>query len=56
MNNLSLNECACGSKIWNIKAIFENGAMSLYFLDMSCSNCGYMPSTPPQLDAGEING
>jgi hypothetical protein len=56
MNIPTITECNCGSKIWNIKAMFENGAMSLYFLDMSCSSCGYMPSIPPKLDGGEIDG
>lgn len=46
--------CTCGSKVWNIKAMFENGAIALYFLDMKCAECGAMVNQPTQLDGGEV--
>lgn len=46
--------CTCGSKVWNIKAMFENGAIALYFLDMKCAECGAMANQPTQLDGGEV--
>jgi hypothetical protein len=46
--------CICGSKIWNIKAMFENGAIALYFLDMNCAECGSLATAPTKLDGGEV--
>lgn len=44
----------CNSNIWNIQAIFENGAMALYFNKMSCTNCGMNLSEPNKLDGGVV--
>ena len=46
--------CVCGSTIWNIKAMFENGAIALYFLDMSCAQCGSMATAPTEVDGGTV--
>jgi hypothetical protein len=46
--------CICGSKIWNIKAMFEDGAIALYFLDMKCAECGSLATAPTQVDGGEV--
>lgn len=46
--------CICGSKIWSIKAMFENGAIALYFLDMKCAECGALATAPTELDGGGV--
>lgn len=46
--------CVCGSTVWNIKAMFENGAIALYFLDMSCAQCGFMATAPTEVDGGVV--
>jgi hypothetical protein len=46
--------CVCGSKIWDIQIMFENGGIALYFLDMKCSQCGTLSSPPTKLDGGTL--
>lgn len=46
--------CQCGSNIWNIQAIFENGAIALYFNNMSCTNCQTLFSLNNKLDGGVV--
>jgi len=39
--------CICGSFIWNLKVSFdEYGAISMYFLDMECADCGTQATAP----------
>lgn len=54
IENKELFICQCGSNIWNIQAIFENGAMALYFNNMTCTNCGVSIATSNKLDGGVI--
>ena len=52
-NNI-LNKCSCGSKIWNISVMFNNGAMSLYFNEIKCRECGMPPMHSGMLDGGSV--
>jgi hypothetical protein len=45
--------CPCGSIVWDLKAIFEDGEIATYFLDMECANCGSLATAPTPID---ING
>jgi hypothetical protein len=45
-----LHVCICGSTLWNVKAIFEEGEISLYMLDMECSLCGSLATAPTPID------
>ena len=45
--------CPCGSIVWDLKAIFENGEIATYFLDMECANCGSLATAPTPIG---ING
>ena len=45
--------CPCGSIVCDLKAIFENGEIATYFLDMECANCGSLATAPTPID---ING
>ena len=45
--------CPCGSIVWNLKAIFEDGEIATYFLDMECANCGSLATAPTPID---VNG
>lgn len=54
INNNKTYICSCGSKIWQISAIFENSALALYFDDMKCMQCGMPPMTPNKLDGGTV--
>jgi rRNA maturation protein Nop10 len=48
--NEVLHECPiCGSNIWNVKAIFEDYDLLMYFLDMECSSCGTYAKAPTPL-------
>ena len=40
--------CPCGSKMWNLKTIFEQetGKIDMYFLDMECALCGTLATAP----------
>ena len=42
--------CVCGSMLWNVKAMFENGEIALYMLDMECALCGSTATAPTPLD------
>lgn len=46
--------CSCGSNIWNIQMILENGGMALYFDNMSCANCGVSANNSSGLDGGIV--
>lgn len=42
-----LTHCTCGSFLWNVKAMFdEEGAISIYMLDMECYLCGNLATAP----------
>lgn len=46
--------CSCGSKIWQIAAMFENNALAVYFDNMKCMQCGLPPTTADKLDGGVV--
>ena len=43
--------CVCGSNLWNIKAMFEDYEISMYFLDMECALCGSWATAPTLVDS-----
>lgn len=43
--------CICGSRLWNIKAMFEDYEISFYFLEMECALCGSLATAPTLVDA-----
>jgi hypothetical protein len=45
--------CVCGSMLWNIKAMFQDYEISMYFLDMECSECGSRATAPTLVDMPE---
>ena len=45
-----LHVCICGSKLWNVQCMFEDGEISLYFLDMECALCGAKATAPTPVD------
>jgi len=45
-----LHVCICGSMLWNVQAMFEDGEISLYMLDMECALCGSKATAPTPLD------
>jgi hypothetical protein len=45
-----LHVCICGSTLWNVKAMFEDGEISLYMLDMECHLCGALATAPTPID------
>jgi hypothetical protein len=45
-----LEVCICGSTLWNVKAMFEEGEISLYMLDMECHLCGALATAPTPPD------
>ena len=42
--------CVCGSMLWKVQAMFEDGEISLYVLDMECALCGALATAPTPLD------
>ena len=46
LRGIPTHVCLCGCKVWNLKVMFEDNAISMYFLDMFCSACG-SPATAP---------
>ena len=45
--------CPCGSMVWNIKAMFQDYEISMYFLDMECAECGTRATAPTLVDMPE---
>ena len=45
-----LHVCACGSTLWKVQAMFEDGEISLYMLDMECALCGSLATAPTPVD------
>jgi len=43
--------CVCGSTVWNVKAMFADGEISLYMLEMECYVCGSLATAPTPGDA-----
>jgi hypothetical protein len=49
--NQILHECpVCESNIWNVKAMFDDYELSMYFTDMECASCGTFAKAPTPLD------
>jgi len=46
----------CGHLIFRIKAIFENGDISLWFTDAECDDCGALLTAPTPVDGVEFHG
>lgn len=45
------HECpVCESDIWNVKVIFDDYKVGIYFLDMECASCGSYAKAPTPLD------
>lgn len=42
--------CICGSKLWNLKVMFEDYEIAFYMLDMECSLCGALATAPTEVD------
>lgn len=45
-----LEVCVCGSTLWKVKVMFEEGEISLYMLDMECALCGALATAPTPID------
>lgn len=45
-----LHICICGSMLWNVQVMFEDGEISLYMLDMECALCGTLATAPTPID------
>ena len=45
-----LEICSCGSKLWKVQAMFEDGEISMYMLDMECALCGNLATATTPLD------
>jgi hypothetical protein len=45
-----LHICVCGSMLWNVQAMFEDGEISLYMLEMECALCGTLATAPTPID------
>jgi hypothetical protein len=43
--------CPCGSMVWDLKVIFQEGEIATYFLDMECFSCGSLATAPTPIDA-----
>lgn len=46
--------CVCGSRVWNLKVMFEDYEIGQYFLDMECTECGSLATAPTPIDRQEI--
>jgi len=44
------HECVCGSRIFFIRAVFDDYEIATYFLEMQCAECGSLATAPTPLD------
>lgn len=54
--DVPLHVCICGSTLWKVKAMFEDGQISLYMLDMECELCGALATAPTPIDGMDYSG
>ena len=40
------HECICGSNIWQLYVTFEDDAIAMYDLTMTCAECGSIATAP----------
>jgi len=38
--------CPCGCIVWNLKVVWDDEGISMYFLDMECAECGTIATAP----------
>jgi hypothetical protein len=53
LKGIPTHVCVCGCKIFNLKVIFEDNEISMYFLDMTCASCGSEATAPTPKDLNE---
>ena len=48
----ALTVCICGSKVWNVKVIFEEESreIGMFFSEMECIFCGSLATTPTPVE------
>jgi hypothetical protein len=44
--------CVCGSLLFSVKCMFEDGDISLWFTDAECALCGSLVTVPTPVDEG----
>jgi len=44
------HECVCGSRIFYVRAVFDDYEIATYFLEMQCVECGSLATAPTPLD------
>ena len=46
--DMVVHVCFCGSRLFNVKCMFDDYEISMYFVDMTCAVCGagYRAPTP----------
>lgn len=42
--------CPCGCTVWNLKVMWENGELAMFFYDMECACCGSIATAPQFID------
>jgi hypothetical protein len=42
--------CICGSLLFSVKCMFEDGEISLWFTDAECALCGALVTVPTPVD------
>lgn len=47
---LPTHACPCGEKVFIVHAVFDDGEISLYGLDVECSACGAYLTAPTPID------
>lgn len=45
-----IHVCPCGSRVWNIQAMFDDYEISMYFTEMECALCGTLATAPTPVD------
>lgn len=53
LKGIPTHVCVCGCKIFNLKVMFEDNEISMYFLDMVCASCGSQATAPTPKDLNE---
>jgi hypothetical protein len=42
--------CSCGSRLFKVACMFEEGEISMWFVDAECSLCGALVKVPTPVD------
>jgi hypothetical protein len=48
-----IHVCSCGSRLFKVGCMFEEGEISMWFVDAECALCGALVTVPTPVDVND---